>query len=114
MNLNILKETDVKLFSRKRITFQTESKGVTPSRSDLIKEVAKAAKSKPELVVIKHIYTKFGSKNIKIIAHIYNTRKDLEKIEEKYIVKKHKVEEPKKEEAAPAEEKVEEAPAKEE
>ena len=98
MELTIQKEIDTPLLSRKRVTFEFTSEKETPSRKVLLKKVAEKTKAKPELVVIKHIYTKYGSKNAKVIAHIYNNKKDMEIIEEKYLLKKNNLEEPKTEE----------------
>lgn len=99
MELTVLKEIDMPFLSRKRITFGFTSAKETPSRKDLIKIVADKVKAKPEVVIIKHIYTKYGSRNAKIIAHIYKNKKDMEVIEEKYLLKKNSLEEPKQEEA---------------
>ena len=95
MELVVLKEVDTPLLSRKRITFELVGEKETPSRKVLIKEVASKVKAKPELVVIKHIYTQFGSRKAKIIANVYSNKKEMENVEEKYLLKKNSLEEPK-------------------
>ncbi len=102
MKIEILKEQDMPLLSRKRYTIRMVCDKQTPSRKDILKEVSAGLKAKPELVVIKHIYTRYGSKEIKIIANLYNQRKDLERIEEKYLIKKNTLEEKKESEEATA------------
>ncbi len=102
MKIEILKEQDMPLLSRKRYTLSMESGKETPSRKEILKKVADELKSKPELVIIKHIYTRYGSKNIKVIANIYKNKKDLERIEEKYLLKKNSLEEKKEEAEASA------------
>jgi ribosomal protein S24E len=92
--MNITKELEAPLLARKRVTLEVEKRGVTPSRKELVKEVAAKVGSKPELIVIKHIYTQYGSQDIKVIAHVYKKREDLERVEEEYLVKKNVVEEP--------------------
>lgn len=98
MELNITKELITPLLSRKRVTLEFDAVKATPSRQDIIKAVADATKAKKELVIVKHIYTKFGSKRTKIIAHIYNDAAAMTKIEGAYLLKKH-AEPVKKEEA---------------
>ncbi|MBD3312911.1 hypothetical protein GF345_00555 [Candidatus Woesearchaeota archaeon] len=143
MDLEIKKERETPLLSRKRITMMMDYKGATPSRLEFRDMVSKQLKAPEELVIIKHIYTRFGQNRAKIIANIYKDKKSMESIEQKYILEKHKAKkeegaEDKPEEAsaapaeeaqkektdesnaeekpaeAPAEEKKEEAPAEEE
>jgi small subunit ribosomal protein S24e len=89
MDLKLIKEKDYPLLSRKRVTFTGEASGATPSRLELKDNVAKLLKKKPEEVVIRHVYTKFGNKNIKIIAHAYNSEKELLDVEDKTVIKKN-------------------------
>jgi small subunit ribosomal protein S24e len=70
MKLDIIKERDTPLLSRKRVTISIEYEGATPSRLDLKKEVAKKVGSKEDLTIIKHVYTRFGRQKAKVIAHI--------------------------------------------
>jgi len=105
MKLEIKEKKEVPLLSRTRVQLIASFDKETPSRDVLRKEVAKAAGAKEELTVIKHIYTKFGRKEAKIIANIYKTVEDAKRIEEEHLLKKHYKEEKKPEapEAAPAE-----------
>lgn len=118
MEIEIKKEKETPLLSRKRITATTYVEGPTPSRSNIMVALAKAAKAKPELVCVKHIYTHFGTNEVKIIAHIYDDRKTMETLENKKLLEKHVMPEPEKKEEAPAaeatEETTEETPAEEE
>ena len=109
MDIEILKEKDMQLLSRKRVSAMIQSEGPTPSRLDLKKQLAKKLNKDPELVILKHIYPKYGKSDVKVIAHVYDNKEELEKFELKKLVEKHKEPEVKKEEA-PAEEK----PAEEE
>ena len=62
MELNIIKEKDMPLLDRKRVTATiTSQEGKTPSRLSVKKIAAKQLKSKEENIVIRHIYSKFGS-----------------------------------------------------
>jgi ribosomal protein S24E len=134
MELEILKEQEVPLLNRKRISLLVDFKGgATPSILDFKEEVASKLKIKNELVSIKHVYQRYGASKAKIIAHIYKTRKELLQLEKLKKAEKKAVEAAKKaaeekakadaeaakkaaeEKKAKAEEaKVEEAPKKEE
>ncbi len=115
--MEVIKEKDMKLLSRKRVTLIRDNKGATPSRQQLISEVASQFKVKEELVIIKHVYSQFGENKTKLIVHIYNDKDKMKLFEHANLLKKHeKKAEPKKEaaeEKAPAEpaEKKEEKPA---
>lgn len=89
MDLEIKKERDTPLLSRKRVTLIAEYEGATPKRIDMRKDVAKKLDVEEKLVILKHIYTKFGSQKAKIIAHIYNNEEDLKKIEDSSLLAKH-------------------------
>lgn len=89
MKLEIKKQRDTPLLSRKRVTLMAEYDGATPSRPDIRKEVAKKVGAKDNLVVIKHIYTRFGSNKAKIIAHVYDNEKDMKSIEHESLLVKH-------------------------
>ncbi|MFC1690900.1 30S ribosomal protein S24e [Nanoarchaeota archaeon] len=118
MEIELLKERDTPLLSRKRLTFSVNYDKSTPSRIDLRKEIAKKIKAEEKFVILKHIYTRFGQQWAKVIAHVYNNEEELNKFENKKLVAKHSG---KKEEKAETEtakgsapEAKKEAPAKEE
>ncbi len=82
MNLKLIKEKDVPLLARKRLSFEIEYPGdKTPSRDDIKKTIASTQKVKEDLVAIRHIYPRFGRCNAKIIAHVYNNAEDVKKYE---------------------------------
>ena len=90
MDIKIVKEKDTPLLSRKRVTIYAQYKGATPSRPELQGEIAKKLKTKPDLVVLRHIYTRFGQERSKIIVHIYNDTKTMVMLEGQALVDKHK------------------------
>lgn len=108
MKLEITKERDTPLLSRKRVTLNLEYEGATPSRLDLKKAVAKKLNSKENLTIIRHVYTRFGKQKAKIIAHVYEKEEDMKAIEYAKVVGKHQEKEEKKDAAS---EKKEEAAA---
>jgi len=103
--MEILKERDMDLLSRKRVSIMIENKGSTPSRSELINEIAKKFKVTPELVIIKHIYQQFGRNKTKLIVNIYTDKAKMERFEHANLLKKHAAKE------QPKKEKKEEAPS---
>jgi small subunit ribosomal protein S24e len=88
MELEIQKERETPLLSRKRVTIEATYEGKTPSRVDLRKSVAAKIKSPEELIVVRHIYTKFGQQKAKIIAHVYSDPKTMLRLEGSHMVEK--------------------------
>ena len=99
MNIDIKEKKDNKLLSRQEIKAHVTFSGSTPPREELKKEFSKITKAKPELVIIKNIYTNFGAQEADILLHVYTDQEILKKIEQ---IKEEKKEE--KKEEAPAEE----------
>lgn len=112
MNIEISKERETPLLSRKRITASLTFDGPTPSRKDIREKVAKKMDAPVELTIIKHVYPKYGDGDAKVIAHVYSKDEDKKKFESEYLLKKHAAEAPKEE--PKAEEKPAEAPKAEE
>jgi ribosomal protein S24E len=81
MELHTIKEKDMKLLSRKRVTLDVESSGATPPRVELIRAIAHKFNIKEDLVVIRHIYPQFGKTNAKVIVHLYDDPKKKEMFE---------------------------------
>src|SRR3989344_8301074 len=102
MELQILKERETPLLSRKRVTLEAGYEGATPSRLKFKDAIAKKLNVKGDMVIIKHIYTRYGLQKAKIIAHIYSNQKDLKRFEQEGLVKKHTKPEAPKEEGAGA------------
>ncbi|MBU0535478.1 MAG: hypothetical protein KKE20_00825 [Nanoarchaeota archaeon] len=89
MTLDIKKQRETPLLSRNRVTCMVEYQGATPSRLEFRKMVAAQLKAPEDLIIIKHIYSRFGQTQAKVIVHVYKDKKDMEKIEEPYLLKKH-------------------------
>ncbi len=88
--MEVVKEKDMKLLSRKRATILLDnSQKGTPSRAELIKKVAEHYKVDESLVVIKHIYSQFGKSKTKIIVHIYDDKEKMKMFEHESLLKKH-------------------------
>ncbi|MEM4268328.1 MAG: hypothetical protein QXK37_05885 [Candidatus Woesearchaeota archaeon] len=90
MEIEILKEKETPLLSRKRLTAFIHYKGSTPSRIEVLREIAKKTGVNQEHIVIKHIYPVFGANKSKVVANIYETRESLERLELGKLIAKHK------------------------
>ena len=123
MEFERLKERDMKLLSRKRVTLMINNEGATPSRLELLEGLAEKFKTKEDLIVIKHIYSQYGKRKTKLIVNIYKDKKKMKLFEHEDLLKKHRGESvtkevqekppkpiPKAEEAAEGEEPAPEAP----
>ncbi|MBN2458194.1 hypothetical protein JXB31_03635 [Candidatus Woesearchaeota archaeon] len=113
MEIEILKEKETPLLSRRRITAMATYEGATPSRIKFLQAVSKELKADTKLISIRHIYTRFGSTRAKLIIHQYMDRESFEKLESKNTAKKHEIKEEKKENNDASGQKPEQKPAEE-
>ena len=113
MEMNILKERETPLLSRKRYTLEITKEGPTPSRKEIRDLVATKVKANKELTVIKHVYPRYGVQKARIIAHIYDTKEEMVVNETEGLLKKHAKAENKEEKAEAAPAVPDEAPAEE-
>jgi ribosomal protein S24E len=110
--VNKIENIDEKpLLARKEVKAKVAFIGkATPSNDDVRKAIASELKVEEKVVVMKHIYTAFGSSEADVEAYVYNSKEELEKFEPRKKKKEEKKEEDA-EGAAPAEAaKAEEAP----
>ncbi len=109
MEIEIIKQKETPLLFRKRITAMVTFTGKTPSRTQLLKELAKKLKIKENLLIIRHIYTRYGEEKAKLIAHAYEKEDIIAKLEGDKLINKHK-EKPKEDKKEEVKEKTEEKP----
>ena len=84
MNLKIIYDKENKLLLRRRVAFEVaHEKASTPKKEDLKKEIAKFLKIEENLIVMKHVYSKFGADKSKIITHVYEDEKLLKTLDSK-------------------------------
>lgn len=111
MNFKTITDTENPLFNRREIEGEISAE-VTPSREQVKQIIAEKFSAKPETIKIRTIKGKFGQKIFLIVANIYKSKEELEKIElkkKKDIESEKKAEEQKKQKAE-----AEEKPAEEE
>jgi small subunit ribosomal protein S24e len=85
MKLTVSKERLTPLLSRKRVTLEMNFKGATPSRKQIRDEVAKTVGTQKDLVVVRHIYNRFGVMEAKVIAHVIRTEKILRSLNKRVL-----------------------------
>lgn len=80
--MDVLKEKDVPLLNRKRVTATVQFDGsATPSLPMLKDLIAATFRVDKGVVAIRHVYPSFGRSTAKVIAHIYKTRDALLRLE---------------------------------
>ena len=118
--MKILKQEKSKLLPRTDIeAMESHIAKRTPSVEEIKDSLSKNLKVDKELILVKHIYSLFGVGGSKIIAHVYDSKEDMERIIKKgkkqKEAEKKAAEDAKKAAEAPKEEAkpVEEAPKEE-
>lgn len=104
MHVEIIGQDKQPLLGRTVIQATVAFEGVTPTRKDVRKAVAKAAKLNEDNLIIKTITTGFGGQQANIEAAHYEKLEDAKALEHKSLMAKHE---------KPQEEQKEEAPAAE-
>ncbi|MDD3159944.1 MAG: hypothetical protein PHQ98_03185 [Candidatus ainarchaeum sp.] len=93
MKLTIIENKRNELLKRAEIKAEVDEKQV--NREEIINNLCAQLNTQKEKVVVEKIDSNFGTTKRKIVAKIYDTVEDLEKIESAYIKKRNN---PKKEE----------------
>ena len=121
MELKITKQEENKLLDRIEVVGEITFEGNTPKNVDVTQQLATKLGTKVELVVVKHIHTRFGHQIVDFDAFAYKTDEAKQKAEmnTKHLKKKAEEDKKKADEAVKAaaekkeEPKVEEKPAEE-
>jgi len=87
------------LLPRKEVSIFISFEGATPGRKQLKKSVADKVKAKDDLVIIRHVYTKYGSKDAEIIAYVYDNEEALKSLEYEKMMQKNSDKKPEGEKA---------------
>ncbi len=82
--MEVLSEKEEKLFDRKQVVVSLPVEKQTPSRAEVIAELAKKFGNK-ETISLREIKQKFGHKNVMVTAMIYVSKESLEKFESKHL-----------------------------
>jgi small subunit ribosomal protein S24e len=91
MEIKIISEKENPLLKRKEVNFQVEHSqtGNTPSRLEVRKAVATALKKDADLVFVKKMETKTGTRTAVGLANVYDSVEQAKLIEPEYIVKRN-------------------------
>ena len=114
VEVNVVSEKENPLLKRKEITFEIKGIKATPSRNEIIKQIAAMKNAEEEKIVITEINQLFGKSMLTGTLNIYDDKETMRKIEPEYLMKRGKKEEkaekeaPKEEKEKPTEEKKEE------
>ena len=108
MKVTITEKKENALLSRVEVSGSVSFDGATPKRSDVIVQVASALKTKPELVIVRKLDSKYGGGEAVLSAHAYKDAAALERVEREYMRTRNKLPEPE-----PVEEEAKEEPAEE-
>ena len=111
MKLEIKETKENSLLHRKEVEGIIYFDGATPSNQQVQKEVAGQLKSDEKLVVVKHIYTRFGENTADFLAYAYENEEHLKTVE--FLKKEAAKPAEAKEAPAPAAEAPKEAPKEE-
>ncbi|MBD3397611.1 hypothetical protein GF412_00555 [Candidatus Micrarchaeota archaeon] len=112
MDFEIKEKKDNNLLERTEVDALLSFEGPTPPVPEMRQTVVQKLGCNPDLMVIRKVEPGFGEQSVKLRVHIYKSPAQLKKIEEKFVLKRNKLGEEKKEEP-PKEEKTEEKPAEE-
>lgn len=82
MNVEVLKQIEVPLLNRQRVSLMVDFEGgATPSILQFKDIVAVKMKVNKDLIAIRHVYQQYGFSKAKVIAHIYKKKEELAKLE---------------------------------
>lgn len=91
MEIKLLSQRENLLLKRKEIVFQVEhtQTGSTPPRAEVKEALSKALNKDLNLIFIKKIETKTGTRTAIGIANVYDSVNHAELIEPEYIIKRN-------------------------
>ncbi len=81
MKAKIINQQENSLFSRQELKVQLSFSGPIPSKADLIQVLASQLKVKPEVVIIKKIFSSFGDTTALALVKVYDSPEVIKKIE---------------------------------
>ncbi len=81
--MKILQEKDMPLLHRKDYVLELEHEGSTPSKEQVKQKIADLLKHGHDVIVLNHIYEKFGEHRVEIHASVYHDAEKLKHVEER-------------------------------
>ena len=89
MNISIFEKKENPLLKRREIMGEISFEKATPSNKELSESLAKQLNTTADLMIIKHIYTRFGQQKAKFSALAYDN-KEAQKFAEKLTLHQKK------------------------
>jgi small subunit ribosomal protein S24e len=77
------------LLPRKEVKALISFEQAIPTRKQLKKSIADKLKVKEELVIVRHVYSKYGTKDAEVIAYIYDNEEALKSLEYEKMMQKN-------------------------
>ena len=90
MQISIVERKEEPLLSRAMVKANIEFDKSTPSYTETATLLASNLKADEKLIVIRHIYTYFGSKKAQVIAYLYSDESRKQAVEPKVKEKNDK------------------------
>jgi len=93
MEIHVQNRTKNPFLKREELEILVNHDNGTPKRNELLQEISKTLMVKKELIVLSRIFPRYGSKQLKIKAHVYENKEAMsievkEKEEKKEEAKK--------------------------
>ena len=91
MEIKILEDKENKLLNRREVLFEVyhEDIGGTPTRKDIKMKLASILKKEADLLFIKKMETKRGTKVSVGTVNVYNSLEEAKRVEPEYIIKRN-------------------------
>jgi len=86
MDLEITSKEKNPFLKRQELTFQIKESITTPTRKDVKQKIAAITNAKEEVLILNKINHKFGSHSYSGKARIYESKEDLGKIEQQFVI----------------------------
>jgi ribosomal protein S24E len=88
MNINDIQSNKI-LLPRKEVKVLISFEQAIPTRKQLKKSIADKLKVKEELVIVRHIYNKYGTKDAEVVAFVYDNEEALKSLEYEKMMQKN-------------------------
>ncbi|MCD6522922.1 MAG: 30S ribosomal protein S24e [Candidatus Diapherotrites archaeon] len=99
MNIEIKNERVNRLLNRTEIECIAEGYNVTPSREEIVKQIAAKKGVSENQVLVDKIEQEYGTNRARVYVKVYESEKALQTTEPKYKIERHKKKKEEKEEA---------------
>ncbi len=89
METEIINKFENKSLDREEYEINIKFDGATPKRMQVRDKVSALVNSKPNLTIVKKIFTRAGSRQAFAKVYVYKTQETLTKVEPKYLIERN-------------------------